>query len=301
MALKDWDPADEPTDAPVVGEVSGGFRSLLDENPSRLPTLVADAGAIGEHWLAAASVTGLGHQHHARTGQDSYAFAAGTGCLVAAVADGLGSRPSSHLGATAAARLLCDELRAVNPCGWWGYRHQVLNAIERVSNRLAETAERLQPRLAPHDLATTTAFCVVADGPGRRDVVAGRVGDCGVFTLQAGEWSSVFSRDEGPTNIVHAYLPGSAGTSGVETTRIRLDHHAVLILATDELANDLFTSPQIRESLAARWERPVTTFHMLETLRYRRQGSHDDRTALVVWSNAAPRQEAHVPVAEDSV
>jgi len=280
-----WTPTDEPTKAPAVGDLSTGFRCVLDTDLARLPTVIADGGSVGRHWLAAASITGLGHQHHARTGQDSYAFTERGTSLVAAVTDGLGERPkTSQLGATAAARMLCDELGdVVSPRLWWWHRQQVVAAIGRASERLEDAVERFRPDLAPRDVATTAAFCVLSSVGDRSDAVVGRIGDCGAFTITNGVWSSVFQRDEGPTNIVRACLPSPAPTRGVELKRVRLDGSAVVVLTTDELANDIFSSPSIRDWLADRWQQPATTFHMIETLRYRRQGSHDDRTALVVW------------------
>ncbi|WEH16158.1 PP2C family serine/threonine-protein phosphatase [Streptomyces sp. VNUA24] len=57
-----------------------------------------------------------------------------------------------------------------------------------------------------------------------------------------------------------------------------------LILASDGLAEDAFGSPAVRAWLAERWAQPCDAAAMADSLRYRRRGSHDDRTALVVWS-----------------
>lgn len=284
MAIDEWDPLDEPTDAPVIGDVLDGFRMRLDENLSRLPGLAADAGTIAGYWVAAASVTGLGHLHHGLTGQDSYAFAGGTPCVTAAVTDGLGSRGSTaHLGAITAARLLCDELRDLNPRVRRGFRQQAASAIARVDQRLTDKLHRLWPNLLADDLATTAAFCSISRRDDRCHAVIGRIGDCAAFRLRGSEWRSIFPRGHGPANIVNAHLPGPTAAERAEIVRIRLDLPEVLILTTDELASDIFSSPDVRAWLAERWKKPVTIFHMLESLRYRRRGSHDDRTALVIW------------------
>ena len=56
----------------------------------------------------------------------------------------------------------------------------------------------------------------------------------------------------------------------------------MIALATDGLAVDLRTSPGVRKWLGERWVAPLGPFAFADTLRYQRQGSHDDRTAVAV-------------------
>ncbi len=54
------------------------------------------------------------------------------------------------------------------------------------------------------------------------------------------------------------------------------------VLCTDGLATDLRNSPGVRSWLAESWEAPGDVHAMGEALRFRRRGSHDDRTAVVI-------------------
>jgi hypothetical protein len=65
------------------------------------------------------------------------------------------------------------------------------------------------------------------------------------------------------------------GSSGRRRTRV--------VLASDGLAADIRLSKALRRFLDAEWRKPTSAALMLDTLRYRRQGSHDDRTGLVAW------------------
>lgn len=55
-------------------------------------------------------------------------------------------------------------------------------------------------------------------------------------------------------------------------------------------SQDLRTSAAIRSWLGERWRTPLGPYAMGESLRYRRQGSHDDRTAVVVWADLNTEQ-----------
>ena len=92
-----------------------------------------------------------------------------------------------------------------------------------------------------------------------------------------------------PINVLGESLPGPAASRPQRA----LARTQVLILATDGLANDLRNSPGIRSWLSEQWSRPIGPFAFCDCLRYQRQGSHDDRTAVVVWPTAAaPGEEA---------
>jgi uncharacterized protein (DUF433 family) len=98
-------------------------------------------------------------------------------------------------------------------------------------------------------------------------------------------------RDSTPVNIVTAACP-SARADQIE--RAHLLSHARILLCSDGLATDIHNSPTLREYLVRAWNQPAGAAAMLDSLRYRRQGSHDDRTGLVVWPRppAAPTSES---------
>jgi Protein phosphatase 2C len=275
--------------APRYGKVRDDFKSNLPaSSPLALPGITADAGSIGPFWVAAVSLVGLRHLHRGETGQDSYAFRTRSEReIVVAVADGLGESPdTAQLGALAAARLVCDGLAS---------QKGSLSDPDVVRTCLAKTNEGLLAYRAKYfagasddEFSTTLAFCSVATVPGAStlEIVAGRIGDCGVFALTGGGWEEVFPRVSGAANVVHAALPSASAPEALELTQLSAAIDA-LVLTTDGLASDLYMGPDLRTWLADCWARPCGPFQMLECLRYRRQGSHDDRTAAVVWPTRA--------------
>jgi serine/threonine protein phosphatase PrpC len=258
----------------------------LAPTTTSLPGLRADGGLLGDRWLAAASLAGQSHLNCGTTAQDAYQFTLSDdgSLLVAAVCDGLGSRPlTSQLGATLLASLLCEVARTVTAVELAADPHAVLGGVLDTACARAEQLRTAgMPGLTDKDLSCTAALALLpAVGPGW----ATRVGDCAVMRLAGGEWETAFHRDGGPVNRVSAALPHPAPAEVAEYGSLAEEGPGdCLILASDGLAEDAFGSPAVRAWLAERWSRPCDAAAMADSLRYRRRGSQDDRTALVVWS-----------------
>ncbi|GAA1010148.1 hypothetical protein Aple_039310 [Acrocarpospora pleiomorpha] len=273
---------DEDTTAPTVGRAAPGFRASLDPaNPLRVPSVVADAGQLGPYWVAAAALTGLSHLHTGTTGQDRYSFHAdaSTQAVAVTVCDGLGSRPrTAQLGADTLARTLSQSLAATPGAAFGGDPYPAVAAAVAVANERLRAAADLRE---PGDLASVfaTAWLPESGGP----LVVARVGDCSAFGLGLTGFFPIFGEKDGALNEPGAYLPADDPLAGLELRTVPAGECRALVLATDGLAEDLRGSPAIRGWLAARWDQPCHTMWMLNSLRYRRQGSQDDRTALVVW------------------
>ncbi|MFG1614692.1 protein phosphatase 2C domain-containing protein [Nonomuraea wenchangensis] len=267
---------DDDSGAPSVGRLSPGFHTRLDgTNGLRVPSVVADAGQLGPYWIAAAALTGLAHLHRGRTGQDAYAFHLDedTGAAAVAVADGLGSRPrTSQIGAYTLVQAICEQLPAL----------PVPAAVAAANERLLDLRD---PRLGGGDepLSSVTCFARLPADPLTEPVVVGRVGDCAAFSLADDGFAPIFERGGGALNEAVAALPSRDPAHGLETAPLAPGGARALILASDGLAEDVHGSPAVRAWLASRWRLPCHTAWMLNSLRYRRQGSQDDRTALVVW------------------
>jgi serine/threonine protein phosphatase PrpC len=277
----------------VVGAVSSAVNQRLDtQDILRLPSVQADAGQVGPFWLAAASAAGLAHLNRGKTGQDCYSYllADDGRSVVAAVADGLGSKPHSHLGALTLTRLLCRELAGV-PFQRMveAPRDHLARAVQSASDQ-AENVVKLGLVRDVGELACTIAFCWIPQPGTAGGGYAGRVGDSSLFVLDPGGLHQVFRGDDGPINVVSASLPNAAAGTALELTQIDFDAFSAAILVTDGLAGDLLDSQTIREWLTDRWARPCAPDGMIESLRYRRQGSHDDRTALVIWPSSDHRR-----------
>ncbi|PSM38210.1 hypothetical protein C6Y14_38390 [Streptomyces dioscori] len=278
--------AELPTDAPWIGSLGIPVTPSLTPLPAALPGLRADGGHLAGRWIAAASLVGGTHLQAGTSAQDAYRFTvtADGAALVLVVCDGLGSRPeTSQIGAVLLAEQICAVARELATAESLVMAGETVLSETLVRASAAVTRHRAAalPQLTDSALSSTVAVCVVPlDGtPGW----AARVGDCNVLTLAVGRWGAVFENGDGPVNQVSGSLPHSAPERLVETAALHAERPGLLILATDGVAADLFNSPGTRAWLADRWSQPCGPARMADSLRYRLQGSHDDRTALVLW------------------
>ncbi|MFD6187306.1 protein phosphatase 2C domain-containing protein [Streptomyces goshikiensis] len=301
-AEQDHEYAELPTEAPRTGPLSPLPAPLLTGVPTGLPGMRADGGLLRGRWIAAASLTGTSHLLHGTSGQDVYRYTAthdGSG-LVLVVCDGLGSRPeTAQTGAGLLASYLCEAAAHITGQLMARAPQDVLREVLATGNAAVRRhrAAVLEP-LTDSDLASTVAVCwlpLPAEGDGDGDggseeyrALPGhavRVGDCNVFTLAGGRYEAPFpAACEGPANVVTAYLPCEDAARVAEYAPVALAGVDAVVVTTDGLAIDLFDSPSVRTWLASRWSVPCGPARMLDSLRYRRQGSHDDRTALITWS-----------------
>ncbi|GAB2529491.1 protein phosphatase 2C domain-containing protein [Nocardia heshunensis] len=285
-----------PTTAPVIGDriVAQPLPSLAGL-PHALPTLRADGGRLGDRWVAAASVAGLTHQAEGSTAQDAYCFmlAHDGSALILAVCDGLGHYGrTSQVGAELLARLCCASAARITRSDAIAYGTEVLaHAIEQANAELLHIQQTNLPAWTPSELHSTLLLCRLPLTPDAGPALFARAGDTVAFLLRDAVYSTVFppASDAGPTNIVTGPLPHPNPREVLELTAAELDTGA-LILATDGLANDIFDSPATRDWLAERWAVPCGPHRMLDALRYRRQTSHDDRTAVVAWLHPLTRE-----------
>ena len=265
-----WDPVDVGSAAPVIGKVLPGNGPWLKAAvPYRPASCTADGTRIERYHLAAASQIGLGHSADGTVRQDSYNFALTTsGRLVLGVADGMGSRPHSQVGAAH----FCDSVAIAAATAPDGSAADYLRAAAERVEKIAEAVYGLQ-----RDAVSFVAAVAVIDGD-RCEVV--RVGDVSAFVVETtGEMRELFASDDGHVNVVGSSLPSA---DPIEPEAAEAQAVPRLVLATDGLANDLRTSAAVRAWTGAIWAGLPTAHAMLDALRYRRRGSHDDRTAVVV-------------------
>ncbi|GHJ47577.1 hypothetical protein Cs7R123_49190 [Catellatospora sp. TT07R-123] len=260
------------TDAPVIGRVQPpGSGQVSAGGVLRTPSVALDGLVAGRYQVAGASVVGRSHLVAGSCRQDAYAFGLGEdGRLHVAVADGLGSRPTSQVGAA----LFCQAVMRQALHG-----PQTTDPRRLIEVAAARTAEQglAAYGLAERDLRCTVVVAIFADD----GVTVARVGDTSAFTLHGGEFGEVFDYDDTEAvNSVSASVPGHR-PDAVEL--VRLGRPQVVVLATDGVAMDLRNSAGLRGWLAERWAVPVGPYAMGDSLRYRRQGSFDDLTAVVVW------------------
>jgi hypothetical protein len=266
------------SEAPTVAPTLGAVRDLPDASLGRAisfrtPAVVLDGVAAGGYCVAAASLAGTAHLVAGAVRQDAYDFiATATGSLVVVVADGLGSKTHSQVGA----RLFCEGvlLAAGDAAGGILSGSGLMSAGAAHASQIA----RLAYGLDDHEISVVAAVAIF--GSNGCEIV--RIGDVSAFAVSAeGEIDELFATDTGYVNVVQSSLPGSS--SGHEERVVT--RSGIVAVVTDGLANDLRTSAAIRSWLGGRWHTPLGPYAMGESLRYRRQGSHDDRTAVVVWAN----------------
>jgi serine/threonine protein phosphatase PrpC len=270
---------DAPSDAPTIGHVRPPMTPVLTSTGGRrLPMHAADGGRIGAWWLSAASVIGTSHLAAGRTRQDDYGFALlHDGSLVAVVTDGLGSyAETAQIGAGLMVQALVAAMAGAGD-------HQVDDVLTFALLRAQQEAVDLGRRiygLSAEQLSCTLVACRLTVG-GTAELA--RVGDADAFLWSGedAEFTMVFADREGaPLNMVTAACPGA---SADQVERVEVPSATRIVLCSDGLATDIHNSPTLREHLARAWDQPTGATAMLESLRYRRQGSHDDRTGLVVW------------------
>lgn len=189
--------------------------------------------------------------------------------MVVAIADGLGSLLSSQVGA----RLFCEQVVALGITEPDSSARDYLTAAATRAGAVAEVTYAL----AYDEISFVAAVAVFST----EGCELARIGDVSGFTCHAdGTFEELFAADGGSINVVAISLPTT--TVPAPESR-RTSFNDPVVLATDGLANDIRTSARLRAWLGEQWRTPLGAYAMAESLRYRRQGSHDDRTAVVVW------------------
>jgi hypothetical protein len=291
---------DLPSAAPVVGAVRKlPEPRLARATRHRAAAVTFDGVQVDDLHVSAASIIGASHVAAGGVRQDAYNFVATQdGHLVVAIADGLGSRPLSQLGAALFSEGAIQAALDV-------HEHAPPTADELLVRgaEYAAAAARGFYQVSLADIAFVAAVAVFGPaepGQGRMAEIA-RVGDVSAFAAgpavagaehgserPACPLTELFAGEDGPLNVVSESLP-AAVVPVPQTARVRA---RILALVTDGLANDLRTSPGVRSWLSQRWVQPIGPFAFGDSLRYQRQGSHDDRTAVVIWQAAPANADA---------
>jgi len=278
---------DLPTEAPTVGQVLPLVGGIVQyRQPLRRPQIALDAVATAGLQAAGASMAGLRHVSTGTCRQDSFGiFCAEPGRLFVVLADGLGSRLSSQLGADLFVEAVGRLVHSAGDRELPGPADLLLTASAWTEKIAANTYE-----LTARDIGFVGLVAEI--GPGRAE--AARIGDLSAFVLDGDTFIEIFEADKQFINVVEASLPAADAADNVE---VRPMPAASLAFATDGLADDIRGSSAVRVWLSACWQTPLAAFAMGDSLRYRRQGSHDDRTGVVVWQRL-PEQAASQTEAE---
>jgi serine/threonine protein phosphatase PrpC len=205
--------------------------------------------------------------------QDSYAWAAEGDRLVVAVGDGLGGVPGSDTTATRATLAAVQAaLSAAGRGNGW------IPAAIAAANQAAGGG------------GATTLVVAVLERSG--EISLARVGDSSAFLVDpdngAGASHELFASPEVDTiGASTAALP--ADEVQPEATTARLDARHVLVLVTDGIADPWRDGPTtVAPVLARALAEPPTPLELAQLADFSRQGCHDDRTLLAVWTRPGP-------------
>lgn len=259
----------------------------LPEVQEHVPDTELDGAALPGLVVRAASVRGDAHRYYGTPRQDAMAlWHDGNGRLLACVADGLGSKPRSHLGAATACAVAPGNLPHFLAHGepQTAARCFIENIADGLRARAGDEAE-----VTPDDLSTTFLTAIVeelTDRPGHRAVII-RVGDCAAWLLHKGRWFPCFGGD-GPGTGEEIATPVTRAlprdVEHVEVATADLYPGDMLLLCTDGLARPLQV-PEVGARLAAWWSRPEPPSlpEFFWQLSFRARTYDDDRTAVCLW------------------
>lgn len=252
-----------------------------------------DGGEVNGLIVRGASLRGDDHRYYSETRQDSFSIRTSTGAapLLVCVADGVGSQPLSHLGSTAACRLLADELapRAaamLDPKQENRLVQHCQDAVDRLAQRIEVLAQERD--VSPKALSTTLVAVLFgeaeAEADSKRRVVLFGVGDSSAFILRGGAFQSSIGPEEVGELAGDATdaLPTHVGQIQVRVAD--LVPGDLVLVCTDGLANPM-RNDRVRGQLAQWWQRdqPPGLAEFYWQLSFRAQSFGDDRTAVCVW------------------
>lgn len=266
----------------VVGPA--GTAASLPFPPAGLVGAAPDALLDWGKWdgldVRCATVRGTSHRTAREARQDAFAVgsaeSADTSWLVAAVSDGVGSMPKSHVASAIVSAVSVElvslalaEGTAPLDVDWEGL--------------LTHLSEVLKSQPDADQMAATLAVLMVgaAGDDGVRPVVAVKRGDTSVLILGAEGWrlSGQAPGLDGATSA----LPSSRPTYEVEQGE--LSPGEVVVVFTDGIGNALMDGhTELGERLKADWATAPSIYEFGSQVDYVRQTHQDDRTAVAVWS-----------------
>ncbi|WP_182908088.1 PP2C family serine/threonine-protein phosphatase [Microbispora sp. H13382] len=248
----------------------------------RRPDTEIDGAALPGLEVRAASIRGDAHRYFGTVRQDAMGlWHDGDRTLLACVADGLGSKEGSHVGAATACEVAQAYLSAlpIDPDYVKDARDFVDGVAGEIRNRAAERG------LPPDELSTTFLAARVQEVPeaSLHRAVLVRVGDCMAWYLHRGVWTSCFGEEDADTGVAtsatHA-LPHDI--EHVEVGYADLYPGDLLLLCTDGLAKPM-RGPQVSSQLASWWSRPPSLPEFFWQMSFRAKTHDDDRTAVCIW------------------
>ena len=284
----------EPEPPPAAWESPDAL--LVIGSPSRVSAQVGLAPADQTHcsmlesrWFHALGVSAAGARHLFE-GQDLEDFHAvhvdeHEAAVMVAIADGTSHASHASSGSRLAADAAIAVLRARPPAVGAEFR-AVADAIASADAALASHARGADRPLGA--LATTLLVAFGRVVAGQRTVTCARVGDSEAFLLEPYGWRRLFDDDD-PSTVREsstATIPSPHPT--IDTVQVRWPDDAVLVLATDGVADPLIGGRDaVRDELQSLWATRPTLADFTRHVQFSRRGIDDDRTTVAVWPRPA--------------
>jgi Protein phosphatase 2C len=269
----------------AVGDPGRAALEVGDGHPtwaSDQSDIAVSSAAIDGVVIRAASVRGLLHRRHDEPRQDAYALAtrrasARPDAVVAAVCDGVGWAPRSHVASRGVAVSLVEAAAA--GAGWDAAFAQA-NAV--LSARIAAEPADADGRPT---MATTAVALVLEREAGRWHGQVAWVGDSTCWHVDVdGRWTELTGAhgDEEQAFYSTAVAPLPSQDGRCRQVSLALDGGAVFLL-TDGVANPLAWSVDVQDALADWWAAAPDPLTFAGQVGFARKGHMDDRTAVGLW------------------
>ena len=274
---------------------------MLAPTPKRLlehvPDTALDALDINDASVRAVSVRGHLHRYLGEVRQDSYAIGAVEGCLVLAVADGVGSCPSSELGSASAARVAVGSSHLVSTLRDVTDQQSEVDLVEIVRHLTDIAAER---HLDPGMLATTLLVAVVdlrVPPDGHVPVTILERGDSHAWRSDGGGWTRSGAPVESEEDPLATSVEPLPQYQVGRVWRLHLSPGETLLLATDGVGDllrrdgtDAPASPEYASALAELWrDAAPAPADLLRVVDATVRSYDDDRTLVGIKISDPPR------------
>lgn len=257
-----------------------GRPSAASDNPWQLAPRDSAAASVradaaNNAWCAlrAATVVGVRHRLRGMAAEDAWAWAGDDDLVAVAVADGVGSLPTSAPVSLAVAQAAVAHVADRDTTG--------LSGDARGAQLMAAACEANAAVAEVTDGASTLVLGVV--GPdGAAELI--RVGDSTAFVLSGGSWTELFVDGDGDEMRVPATAALPTTSLRIESGRCQLSTGDVLVLVTDGVGDPLRDGPEtVGPGLAAGLAAPLHPAALVALTDFSRQGCHDDRTIVALW------------------
>lgn len=246
--------------------------------------------------IAAASRRGRGHAQDAKYREDYVKIGVRNDWLLAAVADGTGSKPLARVGARAAcegaiaalSKALEIQTRPEDRTTYLGVA--LTNAISRALSSVVQQARLRDAEM--NDLASTLLLLALQTNTEQPLLGVAQVGDGGIAAqMSDGSCSLLGIPDRGQFAGESLFLTSSETINNWDQ-RVRAyevpQSLGLVVMATDGVMDD-FTPPMgapldyLFRNLAPIQSEPNSDKWLLDWLNYERRGSFDDRTIVVLF------------------